>query len=159
MILARPPINSITSVVYSGSTIDSSEYEIHNANSGILYAVAGSWGRTGLYYGDISQTRAMGMERKLYTVTYDGGWYTPKQDDDDEDVTRDLPYDIEQAVLYVVAYMRRQMGRDPSVASESLLSSSVSYASVGGAGGSDWLTTQIPAAASILSRYRIPVLR
>jgi len=43
-------------------------------------------------------------QRPIYLVTYTGGWITPKQDDDGVG-TRDLPWDVEQAVLDQVTFL------------------------------------------------------
>lgn len=152
MFLSRPPINSITSISFLGSALSLGDYEIHSANSGIVYAINGSWAYAQTYYQDISRTPATGMERKAHTVVYDGGYYTPKQEDDG-DGTRNLPYDIEQACILLVSFLRRGMGRDPSIRAESLLGGSVNY-TVGGD-----LVQAVPFAATLLSRFRLPVLR
>lgn len=155
LFLARPPLNSITSISYLGSALSSGDYEIHSSNAGIVLNVNGSWYASGMYYGDISRTPVHGVERKSYTVVYDGGWYGPNQSGQ----TRALPYDIEHAVIMIVSYLRRNMGRAGNIASESLLGSSQSYTQPSIVGGSDWLDVMIPAAAAILKRYKLPELR
>jgi hypothetical protein len=159
MFLSRPPINSITSIAFLGSDISSANYEIHSTNGGIVKHTYGSWGNVQVFYPDVSRTRAAGEERKVYTVTYDGGWYTQPQDDADEEITRTLPYDIEGACIAIVSALRRQMGRDPSVVSESLLGSSQTYTQPSVVGGSNWIEVMVPLAASALAKYRLPVLR
>lgn len=158
--VARAPINSITSIEFLGSALSTADYEIHEPNTnGIIYAINGSWARLDINYSDISMTSAKGQQRKAYTVNYDGGWYTPKQEDDAEG-TRNLPYDVERAAIMIVSYLRRSLGRDPSITSETLLGASMSY---GGAGSSSssahWLRSTIPGAAGILNAYRTPILR
>jgi len=155
LFLAKPPINSITSISYSSSNLGTSEYEIHEpAKNGIVYAVSGSWYRSGIHFGDISHTRASGYARKVYTVNYDGGYYTPKQEDDG-DGTRNLPYDIEYACLMITSYLYRSKGKDPSIASESLLGSSVSY----NTSVSSSVLSILPAAAGILNQYKTVIMR
>ena len=160
LFLSRKPINSITSIAYLGTTLSSGDYEIHgDGTSGIVYAVGGSWSRDGMIYNDISRTRSPGNERLSYTATYDGGWYTPKQEDGG-DGTRALPYDIESAVISIVSYLRRGMGRDPSVVAEKLMDASVTFSSGGlDASGAGWLATEVPRAAGILNRYKSVVMR
>ena len=126
--LARPPITSITSVTLDGSTISSSNYSVNGLlNSGLIYSEVG-WANTGLVGSGITKNHTPGTEQKLYTVVYKGGWVTPTQDGTGSPVlTRDLPYDLEDAVIQLVAYRYRQRGRDQSIMSESLLNASVSY--------------------------------
>lgn len=155
LVLSQPPINSITSVTYlTGSADDSSTYEIHNANTGEVYKVSGTWGGIDWHFGDISQTVYLGAGRKVWTVVYDGGWYTPKQDDDDGAVTRTLPYDIEQAVIAIAVALYRAEGRDPTLTAERLMEAQQTYAA-SDPYGKGWLETFVPGAAAILKRYRL----
>lgn len=162
MFVARPPINSITSISFLGGALSTDDYEIHEPDkTGIIYALNGSWARLEINYVDISRTPAKGQLRKAYTVVYDGGWYTPRQEDDAEG-TRNLPYDIERACQMLVSYLRKNLGRDLSVTREQLLDSSITYGNSrgGGSGGTGhWLRTALPAVAGILDAYRIPILR
>ena len=155
LILDRPPINAITSITYLGTALSSTGYEIHDANAGIVYAVGGSWVTSTIGFSDVSGTIFTGVDRKTYTIVYDGGWYTPTQDNGTT-IIRNLPYDIEYAAIAIVSYLRRSMGHDSSIASESLLGSSVSYFNPASsvAGGADWLKKSVPAAASVLDRYK-----
>lgn len=155
MILDRPPINSVTSITYLGTALSTTSYEIHDANAGIVFAVGGSWVTSTIGFSDVSGTIFTGVDRKTYTIVYDGGWYTQNQDNGTT-IIRNLPWDIEYAAIAIVSYLRRSMGRDPSVTSESLLGSSISYANPGatGAGGADWLKKAVPAAAAVLDRYK-----
>lgn len=159
LFLARPPINSITSISYSGAALSTDSYEIHEANAGQVYAIGGSWVSTTAFLGDIGSTIYPGYERRLYTVVYDGGWYTPAQEDTTPANTRALPYDIEEATLAIVAYLRRSMGRDPSVSGESLLGSSISYRSPNVLITSSSLSSAVPMAAAILDRYKLGGIR
>lgn len=152
--VARPPINSITSIVYGSATIDSSSYEIRDSDGrlGHIYSINSTWTPTTLSMMDIGRTIVPGYERYYYTVTYDGGWYTAKQDDVDGSGTRNLPYDIEQACIAIVGWLNHNITRDPSVVSESLLGSSVTYH--GQANGGGWLRHNVPLAAAILDTYK-----
>lgn len=155
LVLDQAPVNSITSITYlTGSAEDSSTYEIQDANVGSVYRISGTWAGIETLYGDSSQTIFTGQGRKVWTVVYDGGWYTPKQDDDGAG-TRNLPYDIEQAVISVAVALYRSEGRDPTVTSERLMEAQQTYATGGGSAGSGgWLDSAVPAAAMILKRYR-----
>jgi hypothetical protein len=124
--VARAPINSITSITYDGTTVDSDDYKIHNANAGLIFRSGGWWWDAHLTP-SAARRPLPGSEDKLYTVTYDGGWYTQPQDDADGAVTRNLPYDIEEAAIELVRVIYLSKNRDPSVRSEKLLSWSASY--------------------------------
>ena len=155
LFVTKTPINSITSVSYLGSALSTDDYELHDAYGGTIYALDGSWFRLGVNFNDISQTMAYGMSRKVYTVAYDGGYFTPQQETNG-DGTRTLPYDLERACIMLVSYLRRNMGRDTSIVSESLLGASVSYANPG---TGHWLNSTLPGAAFILNNYKVPILR
>jgi len=129
LIVARAPINSITSIVRDGSTIPAADYESlgEDAAGGLIYR-QGGWAWDAMRANDISNTPVAGTERRLHVVTYDGGWYTPKQDDDSSGANaRALPYDIEEAAVEIVRQMYLAKKRDPGIASESMLGWSASY--------------------------------
>jgi len=101
------PVDSISSIKWDVSdtsdTIDASNYEIFNAETGYIHA-DGVWSDTGLTQSGIVQGGKTASQRPIYLVTYTGGWITPKQDDDGVG-TRDLPWDVEQAVLDQVTFL------------------------------------------------------
>jgi len=155
IVLEQPPINSITSVTYlTQSAEDSSSYEIHDANVGEVYRVSGTWGGVDVLFGDASRTVYSGQGRMVWTFAYDGGWYTPKQDDDSGSVTRTLPYDIEQAVIAIAVALYRAEGRDPTLTGERLMEAQQTYATAMGSSGGSWLEANVPSAAMILRRYK-----
>lgn len=154
IVLRRPPVNSITSVTYVGGTAEgSSTYEIHDANLGGLYRVSGNWVGEDWTYRDSSRTPFLGQGRLVWTIVYDGGWYTPKQDDDGAG-TRTLPYDIEAAAIQIATAIYRAEGRDPTLRAESLMEASQTYGATSGVGSADWLDSVVPGAAATLRRYR-----
>lgn len=126
LMASRTPIVALDSITYSGDTIGSDNYEISNADAGLIYGVA-PWRFTSPAVSGITRDPYPGGTRKLYVITYDGGWVTQPQVDDDGSLTRSLPWDIEDACLMLVATRYRSIGRDRSVASEKLLSWSASY--------------------------------
>lgn len=155
LLLHQAPVNSITSVTYlSGSAEDSGSYEIGDAKVGELYRVSGTWAGLDWHYGDTSQTVFTGQGRKVWTIVYSGGWYTPRQDDEDGAVTRDLPHDIEHAVIAITTALYRSEGRDPTLAGESLMEASQTYNSASGGGAVSWLRANVGSAAMILDRYK-----
>jgi hypothetical protein len=124
------PIDSITSIVIddgvTSSTVDSDDYRIEDADAGLIEQIDGTWEDTEVYAWNIER-ETKGRQLAHYTVTYDGGWVTQEQDDNDGTLTRDLPYDIEQAVIDYVVMKDARRGRDTAVKSMSNLSASVAY--------------------------------
>lgn len=128
-LLARvTPLRSIASIVYLGDdvdeTIEADDYEIEDADAGIIRRIGGVWLWTGRST-RIDADPLGGSELLLYRVTYTGGWVTPAQAT--ELLPRDLPYDIEDAALRLAALVYRARGRDESIKSKKLLDASVTY--------------------------------
>ncbi len=152
MYLARTPVNSITSVTYDGDTVDSDNYNLRDADSGLVEK-AGGWVWSAHNANDITKGPMPGSERYLYLFTYDGGWYTPKQYDDDNSNTRALPWDIEDACLEIcrALWYAKKRG-DPSIVSEKLMDWSASYGSSAATVDAE---SGLPVAAVVtLKRYR-----
>jgi hypothetical protein len=126
--LSRAPLSSITSITFDGQTVSSDNYEIYgDGKAGLVYSPT-LWINTAMSGPGITKNSYPGSERKLYSVVYKGGYVTPTQDGTGSPVlTRDLPYDLEDAVIQLVVWRYRNRGRDQSVMSESLLNASVSY--------------------------------
>jgi hypothetical protein len=161
LIIDRPPLNSLTSVTYlDGDAEDSGNFEIHDSQAGEIYRVSGIWTSLDDRLADASGTIFTGQGRKAWTIVYDGGWYTPKQEDDDALVTRNLPYDIEHAVCQIALVLYRNQKRNPSVQSETLMKASQVYAGSSTSrtrhneSAPNWLQITVPGAAMILDRYR-----
>lgn len=134
LILSLTPVRSITSVVApDGSTVPSTEYEIDDANLGFLMRITG-WPYTGrLRPGLLWSDPDMGTERKSWVITYAGGWVTPAQASSSgwSGPDRDLPHDIEEAVLQTCVGLYRRGGVDQMIAAESLGDYSVTYRTLG----------------------------
>jgi hypothetical protein len=109
----RSPIVSITSIVWLGDngTVDASTYSVWDADAGMIYRADG-W----------EPTKISATAFQRYRVTFDGGYVTPEQGG-----TRTLPFDIENVCVDLVNIMWRQKGADPTVKSESVLNTSISY--------------------------------
>ena len=127
LMVSRTPINALTSVALDGATV--SDVTIEDANAGLLMLRGGFQHTIELMGGRINTEAQPDTERKAYTVVYDGGWYTPKQYDDDNDNTRALPYDVEEACIEFVRALYYLKQRDPAVASQKLLSWAGAYQS------------------------------
>lgn len=128
LVLSRTPVIEVASLKLSGSTIDSGNYDVHDAAAGIV-VLPGFTAYTGAFAADIAADPVPGYERKLYEATYAGGYVTPAQLVDDEELAEleQLPAEIEQACIIAVVGAYRSRGRDRNISSESLLSYSVSY--------------------------------
>jgi hypothetical protein len=145
LVLERTPVKSITSITVNGSTLSSSDYSIASADAGLIWA-SGGWPWTALIRGgDIAGDGAPDSEEKSIVVTYKGGYVCPGQvTAGPPALTRDLPDEIEDAVIQLVVARFAGRGVDPRVQSEKTLSSSVSY-----------FDREIPAmVASLLAPYR-----
>jgi hypothetical protein len=127
----KPPLKSITSITYNGDTLDSASYEIHDTNAGTIYRTA-RWIWPVDSIQEITAIPIPGSERKRYTIVYTAGWVTPQQAIDDATLTRDLPYDIEEACLWACTSKYRNTGRNTAVKSEKLGDWQVTYGSTGG---------------------------
>ena len=139
LLVSKAPLLAITSITFDGNTVASADYEIHDADVGSIYR-KGGWHWTTARLKDITQPPMPGHERKLYKVTYDGGYETPEQGG-----TRTLPFDLEDACVQMVASRFRGKGRDPNIKSEKLLSWSATY-------GASELPSSV---TSILNRHRL----
>lgn len=124
------PIVSIDSIVWdprdgTTTTVDSDDYAISDAGAGKIEYVGGAWDSSRVQVQRIERTPT-GRALPRYKVTYTGGWITPKQDDDGVG-DRDLPYDLEDAVLQYVSMRWSRRGQDASVASKKVGPASVTY--------------------------------
>jgi hypothetical protein len=126
MVLDRTPIVGTPVITYDSTTVDTDYYEVHDANAGILFALD-NWIWTVGLVGGITEDPWVSTARKLYTVTYDAGWVTPQQAADDGTLTRNLPYDLEEAVIQMVVTRYALRGKPAGLKSERLLSWSADY--------------------------------
>ena len=146
------PLVSISSITYdddTATTIDSSDYEISEADAGMIRNINGGWRNTQVYTFS-GPTRYLATPEALrdwvpaYTVTYTGGYITPQQEDDGVG-DRTLPFDLEQAAIDAAVSQYYQRTRDKGVSSVGMGRSSVSY---GSANSTELLQ-------SVISRYRV----
>jgi hypothetical protein len=124
LVLSRTPLVQIASITIDGTTIDADEYEISDAEAGLVYRAA-CWPWSGLRLGGIAQDRLSGTERRNIVVTYAGGYVTPGQAT--AQLPRTLPFDLEQHCVDTVVYLYRTRGQDLSVVGERLLSAAYQY--------------------------------
>jgi len=109
-------------------TYDSTTYEFPTPSDGIIYGSQefGWSARSGV---GIASVPIPGTERPSIRLTYTAGWITPWQATSAGGSvgTRDLPYDIEQAVLESIQQSYKRQGRDADLASESYESTNKSW--------------------------------
>ena len=126
--IAQPPINTITSITYAGTTVASADYEIYgDGGSGLIYAPGGWVWTAQLLPGLIVERPLPGSERKYYTVTYKGGYVTQPQKDADATLTKSIPLEVEDAAIELVANRYRMKGANRSIKSERIMSVSMDY--------------------------------
>lgn len=163
LMISRPPISDISEIRYDGSLVSGDAYEVPNMGNdttGIIYGLNGwIWSAPG--GSGITHIPKPATERLLYKVTYDGGYVTPQQEidtvNDQVPLIRSLPYDLEDAIVQLVTHRFRSRGRDQTIASESLLQSSVSYKATSRSGTAS-LDEQLPDVAHILRSYLRPIM-
>jgi len=129
LVVSRPPLLSISSIVINSGTVDSTEYKIESVDAGFIYRESG-WIWTAVNVGGITFDPLPGTEDPLYVTTYTGGYVTPAQEDAGVG-TRTLPYDLEDACLKLLSGRYAQQGENPNIKSEKLLSYAVTYGNVG----------------------------
>lgn len=150
LIVSRTPIvGTISSITYEGTALDTTTYSVEDANAGIIYREYGfNW--TAQLGGGALGEGLPGTEKSSYVVTYTGGYYTPKQYDDDSGEDRSLPWDLEDACIQLVTARYRAKGRDPRINQERLKSWQANYGTM-----TTDRTHQIPMAIrAILNPYK-----
>jgi hypothetical protein len=133
--------------------VDPTAYEIEDAESGFIRRIdGGSWELTESFIQNI-EPQFTGENLKLYRVDYDGGYVTP-EDADQNNKTRDLPYDIEDAVIDLVVDKFRKKGQSGNVSSESIMSVSIDYDTT--TDMEDVINGTTPAFSRTVKQYRNP---
>lgn len=137
LLVDRPPIVTIDSITYDGSTVESSSYTSRDQDkkAGLIYREYGWIWTAKIAAAGVVDDRLPGTEEREYLVTYDGGYVTPKQVDDDGSLTRTLPEDLEDACILACTMRYLQKGQNLNVKSEKSLSYSVAYGGSGNKAG------------------------
>jgi hypothetical protein len=141
--LARTPVTSITSVSYDGTVLDAGNYSLEDGEAGLLRMIYAAV-RSQLLAAGVAMDMLPGTARRLYSVTYVGGYVMPAASSG-----RNLPEDLEEACIIAVVTSFRKKGRDQSIQQEALGDWSATYA--GGVSGADPLP---PAAMKMIEPYR-----
>lgn len=119
-VVTRTPITDLDAITYDDVEIDDENYEIEDANAGIIRLLYGA-ADVSMKARTITADRMAGTARKLYAVTYTGGYVLPAG-------SSTLPAVIDEACVQQVVTEYRQRGEDRSIVAERLLSWNASYA-------------------------------
>jgi hypothetical protein len=118
-------IQSVSKITYDGTEVPAAHYTLQD--NGLIVHESGSWEDTRyLIEGPLPYISPQ-QARPLYVVTYTAGYVTPKQEDDDPSLTRNLPYDLEEAIIKEVAKLYFQQGRDTTITAMNVLSAQVRF--------------------------------
>jgi hypothetical protein len=123
------PVQSVSSITIDEDTVDSTSYEIEDAEKGYIRMKEGAFQSTGVTLHK--------MKRYDYSyeytaeVTYTGGPVTPVQESNGTFSPRTLSYAIEEAVITTVATKYLQKGKPGNVTSGSAGDLSISYGFLG----------------------------
>lgn len=133
LMLARPPIISITSITERGGVVTSTDYEClgKNADAGLVLRLSGRWTHTKrLDLHAVSETveGSYGQSDVLAAV-YVGGFVTPGQNylDSVTYPTVTLPEVVREAAIQTAGNLLKLRGTDPNIKSESIGDWSVSF--------------------------------
>lgn len=162
ILVSRSPLKAITAIALLdqdgtvADTYDSDTYEIESEDGGIIYRATGwVWSAQTSHATGINVRKLPGTERRSIRVTYGAGWITPEQAG-----TRDLPYDIEEAVIRQVVHLWKTRNdaagaSGAAIVSEKLGDYAVAYAAPDGtAWGGGGTAILLPAVAAVARRYR-----
>ena len=157
LVLSRTPIVAIEQVKFDTTVQDLTEITIVDADAGIVQR-KGNWTSTKLPFNTIDLAPSSYGEYKWH-ITYTGGWVLPNWEDSD---VRDLPYDLERAVLETVRTLNidnqlGQAGIDSTVSKYKIGDTEVTWGNRGGSSSSESnaYTMGMPdKAISILNFYR-----
>lgn len=151
------PIESVASITYDGAIVDPSLYEIETDSGGNGWAIFAEggwlWTTPGVQTSAEGPNPLPGMERKLYAVTYTGGFTLPN--DTVPTTNPVLPFEIQEATTLLSAHLYAQRGRDGNVVSESVGDASVNLGFIGGVDAAPRESFGIPASiAAMLDGWR-----
>ena len=94
LMLSRTPIVSVSEILFDGAPF--TNYVIRDTEAGFLYSNSG-WYDTSLLSNSIEAHPIPNSKEPLYEVTYTGGYILPTSTG-----VRNLPYDLEEAVINLV---------------------------------------------------------
>jgi hypothetical protein len=109
------------------SVVPAVDYVIDDPEAGFIRLLRSGWVWTGMKAQWIVSHRMPGTERPIFSVDYVGGWVTPKQAEDDIELERDLPYDLEDAAIMMISTRFGSLGERRDIVSERVMSASFTY--------------------------------
>lgn len=124
------PLLTLTEIVLvdgdSETAVDLDDVTIEDdGRTGVLFRRT-PWGLTAaVRHAGIAQDPDFSSLEHSIRVTYAGGWVTPKGAEDDPELVRSLPYEIEEACVISVASWVARKGMDRAITSEKTMSYSV----------------------------------
>ena len=132
LVLRARPIASITSILFNTVPLVTDDFEIYDDVAGLVFLPGGVVTTLGPNVGIVGGPRYGSLGERLYAVTYVAGWVTPRQAEAGSGSTYSgatvtLPRAIQRACIELVAHLRARAGSDAGIASESMMSYSVSY--------------------------------
>lgn len=102
--------------------------DLYRIDGHMIVRETGSWRNTHrVERGFIRDRVSTYQKRKDYHVTYDAGYITPYQAEKDESLERDLPFDIEDAIIEYVKFRFLNSDVNERISSESTDQWSISY--------------------------------
>lgn len=138
LILSRWPVIEITDIDEAGTALSDGDWEIANGVLRRLSSDIGIW-----------------WARGKIEVTYTFGWVLPGQEDEEEDIVRDLPFDIEAAAVEQIRAEMSSRYRDPLLRTDTVDGlGSQSYA-IGSAGMSSSLLPSVQRRLDPYVIYRV----
>lgn len=111
LLVQQTPITEITSITKNGSLIDASNYEIDDAEAGVIYSQTGFEANNIVLEGLANRILPNSQEADI-DIVYSAGYVLPGT------AGRTLPYDIERAQMQLVKHLWQSRTRDMSIKSE-----------------------------------------
>ena len=131
------PIKKVNEIKFDGGIVDSEKYFIENKKSGFITRTdRRSWPGIESYTLSVS-VNIPNETFPSYEINYDAGWVTPAQAMNNDELDRDLPYDIEDACIRLALNELESRARRQDVSSVSILGDSTTFSLEGAEGRRD----------------------
>jgi hypothetical protein len=132
IMVSRTPIVEINEIrvgepPVDPAVIDPTTYAIEDRHAGLIRRINFTWRYTGFSRQWIERERLPGTEAPTIAVDYKGGYVTPKMAEDDPELQRDLPYDLENAALMLITTRFATRGERRDIVTERVMSASFTY--------------------------------
>lgn len=129
------------------------DYSIESIENGFIRN-DGNWAHTAPIGPGIMDRPLDGAERLGFKVTYECGWVTPQQAEDDNDLTRTLPFELEEACIQSTGIWFRNAQRDPTIQSQTTERQTTVYGGFSVSASEKRAGTLTLEAQAIARRYR-----